>query len=127
MTAPKMRILKFGSKTCGACIAMDRAKTLEKFVERHPNVSIVKFDVSDEENESPKAAALGDVDYEANMKLSDDYGVEALPTLVFEVETFGEMRRMEGAGNLKQLEAEYEKALEAAERYSTQAAALPWK
>jgi len=99
----KARLLKFGSKTCGACIAMDRSRVLERFASENPDVSIVKLDVSDEEGESPPAKALGDVDYKQNYALSDEYEVESLPTLILEVEGTGELARIEGAANVKQL------------------------
>lgn len=125
---PRMRLLKFGSKTCGPCIGMDKAKTLERFVEKHPEVQVATFDISDEEGESPpkKVGDPKSIDYKANMKLSDVYRVTALPTLVFEVEMFGEMRRIEGASTLKDLEKAYEQAVTSAEGYVERARLLPW-
>jgi len=121
----KARLIKFGSKTCGACVAMDRAKTLERFADKHPGITVLKLDVTNEEGDAPPAKALGEVDYAKNYKVSDDYEVEGLPTLVMEVEGLGEVGRIEGAANLKQLEElydAYEDALAAVERSN----ALPW-
>lgn len=124
MTA-KFRLIKFGSKTCGACIAMSKAKTLDKFKERHPEVSVVNLDISDSEGESPALGEAGNadgIDYKKNYSISDDYEVTALPTLVFEVEGGGEIFRIEGAANLKQIEEMYDSALD----YAKRSEAIPW-
>ena len=114
----KMRLVKFGSKTCGACIAMERAKTLEKFASEFPDVQIIKLDVSDESGESPPAVPDDptSIDYKKNYAISDKYEIEALPTLVFEVEGAGEIARIEGAANLKQLRELMEETLDYAKR-----------
>lgn len=126
-TAPlKMRLIKFGSKTCGACHGMDKAKTLERFAEEHPEVSVLKLDVSDDEGESPGPTAVDPTNYDANMKASDTYGVTVLPTLIFEVEGFGEVNRIEGAANLKMMLAEMKKAIATANNYAERASALPF-
>jgi len=121
----KIRLIKFGSLTCGACLAMSKAKTLEKFRERHPEVSIVSLDISNRNGDSP---ALGDatnpdpVDYKQNYALSDDYEVTALPTLVMEIEGAGEVFRVEGAANLKQLEEMYDDV----KTYAKRGTSIPW-
>lgn len=120
----KMRLLKFGSMTCGACKAMDKAKTLERFAEAHPEVQIVKLDVSDEEGESPPKR-LGDpasIDFKRNYEISDEYEVTSLPTLVLEVEGVGEVARIEGAANLKQLNELHDDTIKYAKRMET----IPW-
>lgn len=119
----KARLIKFGSKTCGACIAMDRAKTLEKFQERYPEVTILKLDISDEEGESPAPRGLGDINYKANYALSDEYEVTALPTLILELAGCGEVMRLEGAANLKQLDEMYTSTFE----YAGRANRIPWE
>jgi thiol-disulfide isomerase/thioredoxin len=124
-TKPKARLLKFGSKTCGACIAMDKARVLERLQSEYPDVKVVKLDISDDDGESPAPKAMGDVDYKTNYKLSDDYEVTMLPTLVLEVENAGELGRIEGAASFKQLKelmGEYEFLCESIE----QSAKIPW-
>lgn len=118
-----VRLVKFGSKTCSACAEMAKAKTLEKFKARFPEVRVVSLDVTDDEGESPTLAESSDgVDYRANYALSDDYGVEALPTLVFEVEGAGEVARIDGAASVRDLSEAYEEILEVQKRASK----LPW-
>lgn len=124
-TAPKMRLLKFGSKTCGACMAMDRAKTLAKLQERNPGLVVVEVLIADARGDSP---ALGDatnadgIDYKLNYKLSDEYEVTALPTMIMEIEGAGEVFRMEGAASVKQLQELYDEVA----AYNTRSALIPW-
>lgn len=124
-TKPRVRLLKFGSKTCGACIAMDKARVLERLQSEYPHVKVVKLDISDEDGESPAPKAMGEVDYKGNYALSDDYDVNALPTLILEAEGAGELIRIEGAATFKQLKEMmevYEDLTEAVE----QSAKIPW-
>lgn len=113
----KIRLLKFGSKTCGACVAMSKARTLEKFAEAHPGVTVLALDIADEHGESP---ALGD--YKKHYELSDEYEVTALPTTIMEVEGVGEVVRLEGAVNAKDLAEAYETTVQYAERSKK----IPW-
>lgn len=122
----KIRLLKFGSKTCGACIAMSKARTLEKFAEAYPNVQVVDLLIGDSRGDAP---ALGDagntdgIDYKGNYSLSDDYEVTALPTTIMEIEGVGEVVRLEGAVNVKDLKEAYETTVAYAERSKK----IPWK
>lgn len=100
---PKIRLLKFGSLTCGACESMARARTLERFRQKHPEVNVVDLLISDAKGNSPEGS-----DFAKNYKLSDDYGVQSLPTLIFEVENVGEVIRFDGAASLKQIEEAYD-------------------
>lgn len=119
----RTRLLKFGSKTCAACAAMDKAKTLTRFQEAFPQVIVQSVDVSDENSESPSADESSDgVDYEANYKLSDEYLVQSLPTLIFEVEGAGEIARIEGAASLKDLKEMFTEITDMRSR----AEKLPW-
>lgn len=103
----KVRLLKFGSKTCPACISMDRARLLERFMTAHPEVIVIKLDVSDEEGESPEGSV-----YDTNNELSDIYGVTTLPTLVFETLDGGELASQEGGLPMGELEKLYRAAKE---------------
>lgn len=116
-TMPQVRLIKFGGLSCHVCIAMDQARTLEKFIERHPEVRLLKLDVNDKEGDSPDGS-----DFEKNFKLSDALGVEVLPTLIFEVKGGGELLRFEGAATLKELEESY---LEAVESWKA-SQQIPW-
>lgn len=103
---PTVRLLKFGGESCSACIAMDKANTLEKFIAKYPEVKLLKLNVNDKDGESPAGT-----EYEKNYEISDAYGVDQLPTMVFELKGGGELLRFEGAASLKELEEAYEEAL----------------
>lgn len=100
-----MRIVKFGTKQCPACVAMDKSKVLQRFVERHPDVKLVLLDCADEEGEIPRGSV-----YETNDKLSDVYGVDSFPTLVFETNDGGELASWEGGVPMHELEKTYREA-----------------
>ena len=94
-----VRLLKFGGLTCPPCIAMERAKTLERLTEDFAQVEVVKLDVHDAEHETPDGSLFAQ-----NYALSDEYEVTVLPTLVFEdTETGDELGRHEGAISSKDL------------------------
>lgn len=121
----KVRLIKFGSLTCGACASMDKAKVLERFAEAHPEVALVKLDIADKKGHSPSlgdAENLHGVDFKKNYALSDEYEVTALPTLIMEIEGAGEVVRIEGAANIKQLNEMYETTVEYIERSNS----IPW-
>jgi protein-disulfide isomerase len=117
MTTPELRILKFAGESCSACVAMERAGTLEKFVAKHPTVQVKKLLVNDKDGESPTGT-----EYEKNYKLSDAYGVEVLPTLILEVKAGGELVRFEGACSLKELEEAFDEAIQTYEASKQ----IPW-
>ncbi len=121
----KMRLLNFGSKTCGACLALEKAKTLARFQALHPQLQIVELLISNARGDSPALGQAGNaeaIDYERNYKLSDDYEVTAIPTLILEVEGGGEVARMQGPANVKQLEALYQDWVDCVARGAT----IPW-
>ena len=62
---PAYTLMKFTADWCPPCKAMEKAGVLEAFVERHPEVKLKKVDV------------------DAHGKLADQYGIRAIPTLVF--------------------------------------------
>ncbi len=103
---PEIRLIKFGGENCHVCVAMERTGILEKFAAKHPEVRLLKLDIADKKGDSPAGST-----YEKNFKLSDAFGVEVLPTLVFEVKGGGELLRFEGGATLKELEESYEEAL----------------
>lgn len=100
--ARKLRLIKFGSRTCGACLAMDKAKTLTKLRDVFPELTVVELLIADSNGESPE---LGDdgIPYQKNNEIADEYEVKALPTLVLEVEGYGEVGRIDGSAGLKDL------------------------
>lgn len=103
--APAVRLLKFSSKQCPACANMARSKVIERFLSAHPEVSFVALDCVDDEGETPEGS-----DYEKNMKLSDVYGVDSFPTLVFEAPGGGELSSWEGGIPASELEKTYKAA-----------------
>ena len=66
----KITLLKFGAVWCGPCVALSKAKTLEKFARAHPEVEVQKHD--DTEKGSDKWS-----------ELADENGVKSMPTLVW--------------------------------------------
>jgi len=126
-SAPRVRLLKFGGASCPPCIAMDKAKTLERLKDEFPELTIVKLDIYNEDGEAPEGS-----DYAKNDALSDSYDVEALPTLIFERETTDgpiEFLRFEGGMSFSALKKEYEKEREKFADLSEQrdaAKSIPW-
>lgn len=70
---------------------MEKSKTLERFVERHPDVKLITLYCIDEKGEIPEGSV-----YEKNDQLSDEYGVNSFPTLIFETDDGGELNSWEG-------------------------------
>ena len=125
--APRVRLLKFGSPSCPPCVAMEKQKTLERLKDEFPELTIVKLDIYDIEGETPPGS-----EYERNNKISDEYDVEAMPTLVFERDTADgpvEFMRFEGGMAFSALRKEYVKEKEKFEALSSQLSAaksIPW-
>lgn len=111
--AAKITLMKFGSKDCGPCKAMAKAKTLEKLAEKLPQIEIKLVDIQLEPPEN-----LDGLDEQAkhNEELAQDYEVTALPTLVFEDEDGDELARHESAVSYAELEKLAEEVIERAER-----------
>lgn len=110
MTTPakQIKLLKFGGLSCPACKAMDRAQTLERLAGEFPQIEIVKYDVNDQKGETPEGSKFAE-----HYKLSDEYEVEMLPTLIFEDAATGfELGRVEGAVNFSALKDAAEEAIE---------------
>ncbi len=107
MTTPlEVRLINFSGESCPVCVGMERSGTIEKFVARHPEVKVVKLLINNKSGESPAGT-----DYAKNFKLSDAYGVEVVPTLVFETKGGGELLRFEGGASLKELAAAARRSL----------------
>jgi thioredoxin-related protein len=122
----RFRFLVFSSKTCGPCIAMHKAGTLERVAQKYPNLSVTTLWISDASGESPSLASPRNkdgIDYKANDKLSDRYKVSAVPTIILEAKGVGELARIEGAASARQFEQMYLESVEFAER----ADLTPWK
>lgn len=107
MSEPKLRLVKFGAAYCPPCRHMDRAKTLEKFVERHPNVVLKKLDVADENGHVPPGSAFD----EAN-QIAYKRKVVSIPTLIFETPDGKELVRHVGSITARNLERLYLDALD---------------
>lgn len=69
-----IKLLKFGATWCQACKEMDRAETLEKFSQAHPDVKVEKIDLVDE----PKTAKA-----KAANALADRLDVKHIPEVFF--------------------------------------------
>lgn len=106
MEHPKMKLVKFSADFCGPCKAMEKAKTIERLIEKHPNVSAVNYSCANKEGDAPKGS-----EYAKNAARAEVYVVDAFPTLIFELESGGELVRSEGGMNLKELEELYEDAI----------------
>lgn len=118
-----MRLIKFGSKVCPACLAMARAKTIERFIERHPELTLVTLDCFDENGEAPKGSA-----YETNNEIAEAYEIKNLPMLIFETDDGGELNSWEGGIPMHELEKAYKQAkerYEAAQKVEAQVPATP--
>jgi thiol-disulfide isomerase/thioredoxin len=102
----KLKLIKFGSKTCPACKSMDRTGVLERIAQER-DVEVYNIDISDEQGDSPPGSA-----YEKAYEMSDEYDVTALPTLIVETPDGGELVRYEGACNFKTLDGLVKEAQE---------------
>lgn len=81
MKLVSFRLLVFKAKSCGHCVQMQKARTIEKFVDKNypPKIPVHWLDCMDEEGEAPAGTEL-----EKHFKLSDSYGVSGFPTIVIE-------------------------------------------
>lgn len=94
------KLIKFESGTCAFCKSMDKAKTLEKFAAKYPDVTVIKCMIAD-----TKGAI-----FEDGEKWANAYGISALPTLVLETDDGRELVREEGSMPLGALEKMLERA-----------------
>lgn len=91
----KLRILKFESKTCAVCIAMNKKGVLDTLQKEYPGVEVIALTIADERGESPKGSP-----YEEAYEISDVLNVSQLPTYVIQDEDGHEMTRIEGSDTL---------------------------
>ncbi len=119
MSEKKFRLLKFGAKWCGACNAMARARTLEKFNERHPEVTVELIDIPDDVDDHGKPLKLTQEELEI-VELADEWDIRSLPALIFvpEDNLDFELARSDEATTLSGLEKLYARALGAWDAYS---------
>lgn len=87
-----LKLIKFGAKWCGHCVAMSKAKTLEKLAEKHPEIELIIVDV------------------DKNEEMADDYEVTAMPSIFFEDLKGFILAEHSGGMNLDEVEKLYLKA-----------------
>lgn len=66
----KLKLLKFGAVWCPGCVQLERRGTLEKFAEKHPDVSVQVHD--DTEKGSQRYSDL-----------ADKWSVKSIPLLIW--------------------------------------------
>jgi thioredoxin-related protein len=115
---PKMRLLKFDSKTCPVCVQFDKRGTLNDIAREYPTLEVVTLTCANADGESPEGST-----YDAAYKLSDDLGVQAFPTLVLQDEHGIELHRFDGAPSISQIR----KALDSSAEAINEAKALKLK
>lgn len=86
----RINIWKFSSPHCGPCIALDKARTIERFAEAHAS------DVSSRNVDVHEAEAL-----------ADEFDIRATPTIVFVDSNGEEFDRIEGPPTLASLTKMY--------------------
>lgn len=97
----KLTILKIGARWCGPCNALARARTLEKFAEKHPDIRVEIHDDTD----------AGNARWE---EFADRWKVKALPTLIWLYK--GEEVLRSSDVSARGVAEQYERALKKAER-----------
>jgi thioredoxin-related protein len=117
MTA-KILLLKFESKTCPNCLSLNRRGTVETVRGEFQQLEVVTIMLpsDDTDMEQPKLSAAYD--------LSEDLGVQSLPTLIFQDEQGNELGRLAGAPNMTQLRKAVEECVERLGERSENAAKL---
>ena len=86
------RLLKFGALNCGPCIALAKARTLERVAEEFPGIGIKVMDCEDKNGEAPPGT-----EFEKASALAEEYEVSAFPTIILEARGVGEVWRVEEA------------------------------
>jgi thioredoxin-related protein len=94
MTAPKIRIVKFESKTCGYCASMNKRRVVETIAEEF-GADVVTLTIADEQGDSPEGTP-----YAEAYEISDLLGVQALPCYLVQDVNGIEFERIEGASSL---------------------------
>lgn len=107
MSNPKIRILKFESKTCGYCASMNKRRVVELIADEHPGTEVVTLTISDGEGETPEGTP-----YQQAYEISDMYGVQALPCYIIQDERGVEFGRIDGASSLGDFRKEVARSIE---------------
>ena len=107
----KLRLVKFGSPHCSPCVAMDKAKTLEKLQAKFPDLEVEKIDLMLDPDFKDGLSDDQVKAMTANGDIADEYDVEAMPTFVFETDDGTEVHRETGGQSLSGLETAYKDAL----------------
>lgn len=105
-TEKKIRLVKFGSKQCGPCRELTRRKTLEKFVEKNPDIELKVWD----------SEKMDDSKDPANKKM-DEYGIRSIPSFVWEAPDGEVLYEYEGALTETKLADLHDEALEQLDDY----------
>lgn len=87
-----LKLIKFGADWCGHCVAMSKAKVLEKIRDRHSDVELIIVDVEKEE------------------ELADEYQVQAMPAIFIEDKDGWILAEAEGGLSEAAAEKLYQKA-----------------
>ncbi len=82
MEKHKFRLVKISSPTCVPCVAMAKAKTLEKFEAKYPEVQVESHMVSEFDGEEDKVSEMSEAEKEAS-DLCDQLDVQSFPTIIF--------------------------------------------
>jgi len=120
-----MKLIKFGAEWCGPCQHLKKVKTLEKFVEKHSDVSLELVDLPDDDQlealdefmkkHGEEAELPEDLKAVAAINArADEADIEHVPTIIFEDDHGRELVRGDGAITAGELEKLYAKALKKA-------------
>jgi thioredoxin-related protein len=122
MSEALMKLIILGSENCRFCVAMKRAKTAEKFTERHDDVKLEYLTLpenwGDEDDDDVTAAEkmkikLSRTESEKKaIKFADANDIQGIPFIAFADEKGEIIVAHEGAANLSQLSDLYQEALE---------------
>jgi hypothetical protein len=118
--AHPIRLLKFESKTCPVCVAMNKRGTVDNVKAEFPTVETITLCVTDEQGDAPAGTP-----YAEAYAISDVLDVQSLPCLVFLNADGIEIGRLEGAPSITQLRKGIDAALEEATTIEAQKALLP--
>ena len=91
----KLRILKFESKTCAACISMNKKGVLATLQQEYPGIDLITLVIANEHGESPPGST-----FEEAYELSDVVNVTQLPTYIIQDAEGFEFGRIEGTETL---------------------------
>lgn len=105
-----MKLLQFTSHSCGTCMFLIRSKTIPMFVKGKAELDAHVIKIDDKDGYTGTKAEV-----EA-YKLSDVYGVQSLPGLIFVTDSGVVLEELTGAANAVTLEKAFKKAQAAEEK-----------